>query len=178
MITTVVNLFGGPGVGKSTTAAGVFSLLKQRGVLCELAHEYAKDLCWEGNPRIAHQLSVLAEQAWRVERLMGKVKFVITDSPILLSAVYAQQSSRLSSHQADLIRALAGSLHRDMRTFNILLERVKPYQSAGRYQDEDGARALDVDIRNVLRSSGVTVAEIPGDRDAAPYIANLLTKEF
>lgn len=45
----VVNLFGGPGVGKSTGAAKVFSELKLLGVNCELVGEFAKDKTWEHN---------------------------------------------------------------------------------------------------------------------------------
>jgi hypothetical protein len=44
----VVNLYGGPGTGKSRTAALLFATMKQRGVNCELATEYAKDVVWEG----------------------------------------------------------------------------------------------------------------------------------
>ena len=43
----VVNLFAGPGSGKSTTCAGVFAKLKLAGVNCEMALEYAKDKVWE-----------------------------------------------------------------------------------------------------------------------------------
>ena len=41
--TIVVNLIGGPGSGKSTTAAGLFYNLKKLGINCEMALEYAKD---------------------------------------------------------------------------------------------------------------------------------------
>ena len=40
----VINLFGAPGVGKSTGAAKVFTELKQLGVNCELVGEVAKDI--------------------------------------------------------------------------------------------------------------------------------------
>ncbi len=43
----VVNLFGGPSAGKSTTAAGVFALLKLHDLRSELVTEFAKDLTWE-----------------------------------------------------------------------------------------------------------------------------------
>lgn len=39
----VINLFAGPGSGKSTTCAGVFNKLKLAGINCEMALEYAKD---------------------------------------------------------------------------------------------------------------------------------------
>jgi hypothetical protein len=40
--TILVNLYAGPGTGKSTMAANVFSELKWMGVNCELALEFAK----------------------------------------------------------------------------------------------------------------------------------------
>ena len=47
-MTILCNIYGGPGSGKSTSAAGVFSLLKTHGVNAELVTEFAKDLVWEG----------------------------------------------------------------------------------------------------------------------------------
>ena len=44
MKTKVLNLYGGPGVGKSTGAAYIFSMLKLAGINCELVREYAKEL--------------------------------------------------------------------------------------------------------------------------------------
>ena len=44
--TLFVNLFGAPGVGKSTGAAYLFSKLKMLGVDCEYIGEFAKDKCW------------------------------------------------------------------------------------------------------------------------------------
>ena len=43
----IVNIFGGPGVGKSTTAAAVFALLKLHNIEAELVTEFPKDLVWE-----------------------------------------------------------------------------------------------------------------------------------
>lgn len=43
-MTSVINLIGGPGSGKSTTAAGLFFRMKSMGVRCELVTEYAKEL--------------------------------------------------------------------------------------------------------------------------------------
>ena len=136
-------------------------------------HEYAKDLCWEQNPRIEHQLSVFAEQCWRIQRLNGKVDFVITDSPILLSLVYGTQD------ESSAFRALVREEHYRMPSFNIYVKRVKPYQSTGRYQDEADARALDEEIGQMLFRflGGLNYCTVPGDRGAALYIANLLTEE-
>ena len=45
--TIMVNLWGGPGTGKSTLMADVFAELKWRGVDCEQAPEFAKEKVWE-----------------------------------------------------------------------------------------------------------------------------------
>lgn len=39
----IINLIGGPGSGKSTTAAGLFYKLKKLGYNCEMSLEFAKD---------------------------------------------------------------------------------------------------------------------------------------
>lgn len=168
MITTVVNLFGGPGSGKTTTAAGLFAELKARGHNVEFAHEYAKELCWEKNPRIAHQLSIFAEQSWRIQRLDSQVEFVITDSPLLLSLVYGQ-------HMPVAFHSLVMTEHKQKPSFNVFIQRVKPYQPAGRYQDESGAIVLDLEIRRMLDDNRVSYCTIPGDLEAARHTANLLT---
>mgnify|MGYP000518715851 CR=1 FL=1 len=42
-MTLLINFYGGPDTGKSTTAAGVFRAQKILGVNCEMALEYSKD---------------------------------------------------------------------------------------------------------------------------------------
>lgn len=43
----VINLWGGPGCGKSTTMARIFSELKVKGYNVEMVSEFAKDLVYE-----------------------------------------------------------------------------------------------------------------------------------
>lgn len=45
--TLLVNLYAGPGAGKSTGAAYIFAKLKMAGVDCEYVSEYAKDRVWQ-----------------------------------------------------------------------------------------------------------------------------------
>ena len=47
--TIVVNLFGSPSAGKSTTATGLFHQLKLKGINCEYVSEFAKHVVWQEN---------------------------------------------------------------------------------------------------------------------------------
>lgn len=145
----VINLFGGPGVGKSTTAAGLFAKLKLSGRRAELVTEFAKDLVYEQSHHVlGDSLHVLAQQFHRQWRLAGQgVDYVITDSPLLLNPVYAQGLFR-----APWYEALAWDVWRQFDNECVLLNRVKPYAEYGRLQDEAGAR--EVDGRSPASSSG------------------------
>ena len=46
-MTTVINLIGAPGSGKTTIATDLFSKMKYLGYNVELVTEYAKELVWE-----------------------------------------------------------------------------------------------------------------------------------
>lgn len=143
----VVNLYGGPGISKSTTAALVFGKLKARGFTAELATEFAKDLTWEGRSEALQcQPYVLGKQLFRIERVRGKVGYVITDSPILLCQVYGEG---WGSSFLDFVK----DAHDRMKTINILLERnndIHAYVPEGRNQNYEEACEIDRKVELML----------------------------
>lgn len=166
----VINLFGAPGSGKSTVAAGLFYLLKARGVICELTQEYAKEMVWAdstGTPGkqpagMEDQISIFAEQNRRLVRVKDKIEVAVTDSPILLSSVYAPERYPASFH------ALVADVFRSYSNVNFFLERAIPYENVGRLHDEKQAEALGWRMRDLMDKSGVPYEVLPGD-EAAPW---------
>lgn len=157
-MTLVVNLYGGPGTGKSTTAALTFGILKTRGHNAELVTEVAKDLTWEERHHaIRCQPYVFGKQMFRIERLLGQVDVIVTDSPILLSTVYGR---KLGEH----FRNYVLDVFRSWDTLDVFLRRdhlVHPYNPKGRNQSEEEANALDETIREMLMEFRVLHQVVP-----------------
>lgn len=148
-MTTYINLFGGPGVGKSTAAAELFSRFKKQGKSVELVTEFAKDLVWENRQSTLEiQPYVSMKQFRNLARLKGKVDYVITDSPIIKDSVYAR---RYATELPQDYHNLLFFLHENLGdSINILLTREHMYDSEGRYQTEDQAIEIDRELRFLL----------------------------
>lgn len=164
----VINLFGGPGSGKSTTRAGLFYLMKLAGFKVEEAPEWIKHKVYEGTPYpFTDQLYTFAKQHKLLKELDGKVDYCITDSPLLLSLIYG------SDHTAafdDLIHETFDSYS----NINIFIDRVKPYAAYGRHQTEDEAREKDREILDILRNRKDRIIHIPGNELAPSRILSQL----
>lgn len=142
--TLVVNLYAGPGSGKSTTAAGIFFELKSRGINCELATEFVKDLVWEERHKaIDNQVYVFAKQHHRITRLLGEVDVIVTDSPLLLTLIYGKSGD-------DALKNLARCENEKFWSFNCFIKRNKDYNPKGRVQTYAEARNLDISIADML----------------------------
>lgn len=149
-----INLYGGPGTGKSTNAALLFSQLKEHflksDVKIELVREVAKEWVWAGRDIGTYdQHRIWAEQLHRETSLLDAgVDIVITDSPILLGPFFAEAYGlAFQNHMTDV------SLDMDerFRPLNIFLDREdRHYDPAGRLQSEQEAREIDKDIDNFV----------------------------
>lgn len=141
---TIINLFGGPGVGKSTLAAHTFYHLKSMGLNCELVTEYAKDLVWKQAHRVLqNELYVFAKQNLRLAMIGDQVDYIVTDSPILLPILYDQDRD-------PIFRQLVVHWFHKYNNVNFLIDRKKVYSPVGRTHTEPEARALDGLIQNML----------------------------
>ena len=164
--TLVVNLYAGPGSGKSTTAAGVFFELKSRGINCELATEFVKDLVWEERHKaINNQVYIFAKQHHRVTRLLGEVDVIVTDSPLLLTLVYGK-------NEDVALKNLALVEHNKLWTFNCFIKRNKEYNPKGRWQSYAEARDLDRSIADMLDKQQIPYEVYFGNAEGKDKIVN------
>ena len=157
----VVNLFGVPGSGKSTGAAYIFSRLKMAGINAELITEFAKDKVWEGNDTIFepdNQLYLFGKQFYRMSRCRDKVDALVTDSPLPLCAFY-NKSDTLGQG----FNILVWNVFNSFDNYNVLLERVKPYQEKGRLQTEAESNAMLGPLTHCLDCGPIQYEKIPGD---------------
>jgi hypothetical protein len=158
--TTIVNLFAGPGAGKSTFCAGLFASLKWIGIDCEMATEYAKDMVWQRSYDVLeNQLYVFGKQQNRLFRLNRKVDIIVTDSPLINSIIY-DAGKRPKTREAFVNLVLAE--HNDFDNLNFFIERRKAYNPNGRLQTPEEATELDAKIRGVLDLHHIPYVGVPG----------------
>lgn len=149
--TTIINIFGGPGAGKSTAATHVYAQMRMKGISCEYVPEFAKELSRSGDfESIENQFYISAVQYHRQFRLLGKVDFIITDSPVLSGIVYDQQL-------LPGFNKILQVIHSQNSSVNILLKRddSKGYEAEGRHHTGMEAGWIDEKIEQMLDEYGV-----------------------
>ena len=158
----VINLFGSPGVGKSTVRSGLFWLLKSHHVSVEEVAEYAKYLVHSGQlSRLREeQTACLAEQIHRQRILREHYVYAITDSPLLLQPFYAPPAEQ----PALLQLAQAAAAQFDNLNFYLTRDLLNDaFDVAGRVHDRADALRLDRELRAYLAAAGVRYQEVPVD---------------
>ena len=164
----VVNLFGAPGAGKSTGASYVFSQLKMLGINAELVTEFAKDKVWEGSEAVfKNQAYIFGKQYFRISRIQDKVDVVITDSPILLSAFYANDPVL-----GDEFDKLVTKVFNSYNSMNVFINRVKPYNLSGRFQSETESDELSSKLLRFVTEHGVACRHYNGDLNGYDTLIN------
>ena len=147
----VINLFGAPGSGKSTAMAYIFAKLKMKGINCEMAPEFAKELFFEQNmTAFGNQVYILGNQFYRISRLMGKVDVIITDSPIFVSVYYNELDCAKEEFNRFVVEASKG-----FSSKNYYLKRVAEYDPNGRHQTKEEADEVGDTLLSLFDKYGI-----------------------
>lgn len=155
-------LYGGPGSGKSTTAARVFSELKERGYSIEHCSEYVKRLVYQKRNLNKHdQVYIFGkQQQMEYSYLANGVKLIITDSPCFLSYFYAKKHNE-DSRMYKGIKMLLDVYEEDFPGMHLFLDRGdKAYNPNGRYQTEKQAWEIDNQMRKLLHETYPNVVDV------------------
>lgn len=162
--TIVINIAGGPGTGKTTVAAKVFSQLKAMGYDVENVSEFAKELVWEGRSEAFNdRLYMHGEQNHRLMQMNGKLDYIITDSPLFLTSVYNNYylKDKFPKSYNDMIDLATIETFKLYNNRVYLLERETSYNVVGRRENQNEASDIDKGIREYLINNNIEYKTVP-----------------
>jgi len=164
----LVNFTGQPGAGKSTMAAAVFAKLKTRHWNVEMCTEFTKELVLTGDAwSLEDELLVFAEKYRRIKKL-EKVDIVITDSPLINSAIYG--GGQFGAHDAAFYESVA----RKYDSLYFVIERVHDYIAVGRMPNEAAAAEAGSAIVQHVRQLGAPLEMYPGNENSVlPIVSSI-----
>lgn len=161
-----INLYGGPGSGKSSNAAKLFYEFKSQNYKIEHCTEYVKRWVYTNRAVKKHdQIYLFAkQQQMEYSCIDNGVDLVITDSPCYLSAFYALNNYGPKSDIFKALVMLNNDYEKDFPSINIFLNRKnKPYLQHGRWQSEEEAKEIDNKMHQFVNSYCPHVSSIDYD---------------
>lgn len=175
----LINLFGGPGIGKSSIAAGITYKLKKEHITCDNPYEFPKLLAWDQNvPAIKDQLYVLANQHRGIAKAYGKVDYIVIDSPIIFSLVYKNyyNTGYPAEFYSSAFDQMIVDLHNNYNNINILLERNEEsvHNVEERYQNLEESLALDKFIKKTLDDNNIDYHKVKVGKNTVKKILKLI----
>lgn len=152
-----INLWAPPGFGKSSTRAAIFNHMKSLYKPIEEVHEFAKFLTYEGN-ELARTCPfyMTASQEYAQYILKGKVKYIVTDSPVGTSLQWA--NGRDYPVLVEMVRHLRGR-YRNL-DYRLTWKPGSIFETYGRNQTEASSKALEATLEKALRDLGIGAVHV------------------
>ncbi len=173
-----INFIGGPGSGKSTTAAWLYSELKSLTLnneleSVELVREFIKDWAYLGRKADSwDNWFVFANQLQREKELLvdGNVRLIVSDSPLIVNNFYAR-----NQHTALSLLFITREFENQFPSINIFLKREdRTYVQPGRYENEEEALKLDDELWDFVARR---VTWVTGGIENIPFISSTENKK-
>ena len=169
-----VNIYGGPGSGKSTTALQLAAELKKRGFYSDYVSEVAKEYVYAKkferlDGSLKNQSKLFLEQKSRLDLIYENVDITITDCPLLLNAVY------LKEHNDDFVKDIFKTYNK-YNNLNLFLERdlTVKFEQEGRIHDLTQSIEKDNEITSLLKENNIDYQSV--DRNDISSIADFVVK--
>ena len=170
--TLVVNLLGGPGCGKSTAMAGVFNEMKVLGVNAEECSEWIKEKVYDGDAYpFENQIYTFAQQLRKQDAMDGKVDYIVSDSPLILSAFYG--SDKYSRPE---FNELVLAEFKRFNNLNVFIERPLGFQEEGRVHSQDESVAIDKRIKEYMNKHKIPFVTVQADKDIVQNILHAVAE--
>jgi len=165
----VINFIGGPGCGKSVTAARLFVDLKTntKGLKIEYLQEYVKPLVWKiqsGDPHFTEAAEEalnnqrqIANEIYQILKIMAKsnLDIIITDGTIFHGIYYNKVNPGNTSDPVKTEKFILEKF-KEFNNFNILVKRGDlEYEQEGRQQNYHEAREVDKGLEKALNDNQI-----------------------
>lgn len=174
--TIIVNLFAGPGAGKTTTMAGLFSKLKLKNINCEMVTEFAKELTWEERKiALSNSIYIFGEQQYRLFKLNNKVDIIVTDCPLLISYYFNKKYNFNDNINLD---NLILSEFQKYYNINVFVNRVKPFNPKGRNQNEEESIQISKEIKLMLEDLNIPFITVDGNAKGIEDLYDIVLSKY
>jgi hypothetical protein len=151
----VINFWGSPCAGKSTTAEGFSYYLKSKGHKCQLTQEVPKELTYEENwSRLRNQILITGEQSQRLAIRKGHTDLIVSDSPLPLSLLYTPPD------YFKYYTPLVWEVFHSYDNVNFLLETKEDYDPKGRSQTKEEALAIQERVVKLLKENHISYYDL------------------
>ena len=163
--TILINLIGGPGIGKSTIAAFLYVQMKLHNFNVEQVQEVAKYYVYRGEfKKLNCQLNISKEQFGLFDAYNGIIDYIVTDGSILHGLYFNRNNPDNISDLVEVENYILEK-HNSILSINILLERPNDafYEKEGRIQSEDESKYIDKYLEAELIKHDIKYIKIDAD---------------
>ena len=146
-----INIYGGPGAGKTAMASYLFHQLKTRHIIIEQVSEFAKTLAYQGHEIVGFDQAWIFMTQMHSEEIYLRhgANLTITDAPLYLMMAYIKRDC---PWLYSCLEPIAAKFEEQYPSIHLYVERpsVELYQQKGRFEDFREACEMDMITRGVL----------------------------
>lgn len=173
--TKVINIVGGPGCDKTLFSSAIILRLRLLGKSVEQIPDFAKGLVWQKDfEALKNQYSIAQQQFRMLELLDGQVQYLVTECSLAQLLYY---NEHYDENICDVTKTRIQILqwYKQHNNVCVVVERgERPYIHSGRFQDEEGARAIDKGLVGILKREHITFTSLAPDIEAINAFARTL----